>query len=151
MLQSRIQPLLRTWSTPKPMMMRAAAGQVCFIGTEGTMKENATVLKRELRQVRNQIATLEKATSTEPDYGLGEGDPAITRRQVDRALLERLRERAETLELAVSGIGKGTYGICELCGDLIHPDRLAVLPDTRLCVHCARVGQHPRFKEGEGL
>ncbi|MFL7792285.1 MAG: TraR/DksA C4-type zinc finger protein [Anaerolineae bacterium] len=33
---------------------------------------------------------------------------------------------------------KGTYGICERCGKPIHPDRLAVLPETRLCIECAR-------------
>jgi RNA polymerase-binding transcription factor DksA len=30
------------------------------------------------------------------------------------------------------------YGVCEECGKAIHPDRLAVLPDTRRCIRCAR-------------
>lgn len=104
------------------------------------MKNQTKILQRELDKVQNQIDILQRAVHVEPDYGLGEGDPAITRREVDRALLKRLSERAETLKRAISGIGRGTYGICRQCGDLIHPDRLAVLPDTRLCVHCAKTG-----------
>jgi RNA polymerase-binding transcription factor DksA len=30
------------------------------------------------------------------------------------------------------------YGVCEECGKTIHPDRLAVLPDTTRCIRCAR-------------
>jgi DnaK suppressor protein len=56
-------------------------------------------------------------------------------------LLEQLKKRAETLQQAISGDGDGTYGICEKCGKPIHPDRLAVLPDTRICIECARNAQ----------
>jgi RNA polymerase-binding transcription factor DksA len=105
------------------------------------MPEHTNILARELEQVERQIAALEKATEIKPDYGLGEGDPAITRWEMDRALLEQLRERAETLERAISGSSESAYGICELCGNPIHPDRLAVLPDTRICINCARLAQ----------
>jgi RNA polymerase-binding transcription factor DksA len=57
---------------------------------------------------------------------------------MDQALLEQLKERAETLKQAISEDGEGTYGICEKCGNPIHPDRLAVLPDTKICIKCAR-------------
>ena len=101
-------------------------------------KKHITILQRELDEIKSQIAALEKATASKPDYGLGEGDPAITRWEMDQALLEQLKERAETLQKAISGDGEGTYGICEKCGNPIHPDRLAVLPDTRICIECAR-------------
>ena len=102
------------------------------------MDDHRTILQHELDQVQKQIAGLEAATKTKPDYGLGEGDPAITRWEMDKVLLAQLREKAESLEKAISGSGQDKYGICERCGNEIHPDRLAVLPDTNLCVHCAR-------------
>jgi RNA polymerase-binding transcription factor DksA len=105
------------------------------------MKENITILQRELNSVQDQITALEKAMDTKFDYGLGEGDPSITHQEIDRALLEHLKERAETLRRAIAGIGQGTYGICAQCGNPIHADRLAVLPDTRICVHCAQANQ----------
>jgi RNA polymerase-binding transcription factor DksA len=102
------------------------------------MQDHKTILQRELDEVKSQIAALEQNTASKPDYGLGEGDPAITRWEMDRALLEQLRERMETLREVLSRAGDGGYGICAQCGNPIHPDRLAVLPDTRTCINCAR-------------
>lgn len=95
-------------------------------------------LKEELNRVESQINKLDAALDAEPDYGLGEGDPAVTQREVDRALLASLRERAETLRQAIAEMSDGTYGLCKRCGERIHPDRLAILPDTTLCVQCAQ-------------
>jgi DnaK suppressor protein len=105
------------------------------------MKDRTKILKRELKNAQSQLGTLERAVQIEPDFGLGEGDPAITSREVNRALLERLNDRVETLQRAISRVGKGSYGICLQCGNLIHLDRLAVLPDTRVCVRCAQTGE----------
>lgn len=102
------------------------------------MRDRATILQRELDQVRGQIATLQATLKEKPDYGLGQGAPAVTRWELDQALLERLKGRAASLERALSEMGEGTYGVCEQCGRPIHPDRLAVLPDTRVCIRCAR-------------
>lgn len=95
-------------------------------------------LQRELGELRHQIAALEKALSEKPDYGMGEGDPSITRWELDQAMLIELRRRAESLEQQLSRISEGTYGICARCGQPIDPARLAVLPDTNLCIDCAR-------------
>jgi RNA polymerase-binding transcription factor DksA len=105
------------------------------------MKDHKAILHNELKKVQAQITALEMATDAEPNYGLGEGDPGITRREVDRALLERLRERSETLKRAISQHDQGTYGVCAQCGNPIHPDRLAVLPDTKVCIRCAKISQ----------
>ncbi len=43
---------------------------------------------------------------------------------------ERVRE-------AIARIDKGEYGVCELCGEPIKPERLKVLPHTSMCVKCA--------------
>ena len=59
------------------------------------MVDREITLKTELEQVQAQIASLQNALDDKPDYGLGEGDPAITRRELDRALLEQLKEREQ--------------------------------------------------------
>ena len=102
------------------------------------MQDKRSVLQGELDEVQTQITELEKALEEKPDYGPGKGNPAATRREVDRALLERLRRRAESLEQALSRFHQGSYGICVQCGKPIHPKRLAVLPDTTSCVDCAQ-------------
>ena len=40
------------------------------------------------------------------------------------------------IDEALHAIRKGTYGICDTCGDLISKARLAVLPFARSCVTC---------------
>jgi RNA polymerase-binding transcription factor DksA len=95
-------------------------------------------LQRELGELRGQIAALEAALKEKPDYGMGRGDPSITRWELDQAMLGELKGRAEALERQLSRVNEGTYGICERCGNPIDPGRLAVLPDTTVCIECAR-------------
>jgi DnaK suppressor protein len=102
------------------------------------MQDEKRVLEAELASIEEQIAKLESALEVQPDYGLGEGDPAVTGWEVNRALLEGLQERKESIERALSRSNRGVYGMCSQCGRKIHPDRLAVLPDTRLCIQCAQ-------------
>ena len=108
---------------------------------ERTVKTGAADLQRELEEVRDQVVALERTLEEKPDYGLGRGAPAVTRWELDQALLERLKERAASLEQALSDVSEGTYGICQRCGGTIHPDRLAILPGTKICVNCARAGE----------
>jgi RNA polymerase-binding transcription factor DksA len=100
--------------------------------------DESTALHEQLERVRDQIAHLESALEQRPDYGLGEGDPAITDWQMNLALLRELRDRAFSLERALERTNEGSYGLCEQCGQPIHPDRLAVLPGARICICCAR-------------
>ena len=105
------------------------------------MQDKGQILEEEWFKIRDQIAKLEAALEETPDYGLGRGDPAITRWEMDRALLEQLRTRLQSMEQALSRSDQGTYGVCAQCEQEIHPDRLAVLPDTDLCIHCARASE----------
>ena len=102
------------------------------------MQKETGILQEELDKLRDQIAKLELALEEKPDYGLGQGDPATTRWEINLALLEQSRERAAELEQALSRADRGEYGICQECGDPIHPDRLAVLPGTEVCIRCAK-------------
>jgi RNA polymerase-binding transcription factor DksA len=96
------------------------------------------VLQKELASLREQVETLKAALAVKPEYGMGKGDPAITQWELDQAMLERLQGRVEELEQALEKLEDGTYGICERCGNPINPNRLAVLPDTKICVSCAQ-------------
>jgi RNA polymerase-binding transcription factor DksA len=101
------------------------------------MEQELKTIQVELAQTVEHITRLEEALEEKPDYGLGKGDPAIVRWELNQALLLQARERAANLERAVSRLEQGTYGICERCSGPIHPDRVAVLPDVRLCIRCA--------------
>jgi DnaK suppressor protein len=108
------------------------------------MQDNTAILQHELDELQAQINAMEKALEEKPDYGLGQGDPAVTRRELDQALLQRLKARTKDIKQALWQASQGRYGICERCGRPIHPDRLAVLPDTRICIQCAKAGERDR-------
>jgi len=105
------------------------------------MADRKAELVMELDALNEQIRALEEALEVQPDYGMGVGDPAVTQWELDQALLERLKIHADGLRDAIARYESGKYGICERCGKPIHPDRLAVLPDTTLCIDCAQKGR----------
>ena len=102
------------------------------------MHRQVRTIQNELARAREHISKLEESLAEKPDYGIGKGDPAIVRWELNHALLQQSRERAASLERALSRSNQGRYGVCEQCGNSIHPDRLAVLPDVQVCIHCAR-------------
>jgi RNA polymerase-binding transcription factor DksA len=53
------------------------------------------------------------------------------------ALLVAARQRLADLDDALARHAAGGYGVCEVCGRPIPPERLAVRPDARTCVACA--------------
>ena len=110
------------------------------MGNRDKVKTEIESIQDELNGVREHISRLEKALEEKPDYGLGRGDPGIVRSELNRALLQQKRERATSLEGALSRFEQGTYGVCEQCASPIHPDRMAILLDARVCVRCARSG-----------
>ena len=100
-------------------------------------------LEHEADELRRQIASLEMAQQRRLEYKPGEADPDIARRELDHALLERLTQHLAEVERALGQQGGVAYGICLGCGRSIHPDRLAALPGTELCIRCARRGTGP--------
>jgi RNA polymerase-binding transcription factor DksA len=102
------------------------------------MSKKVTTLQRELEDLKAQITALETSLAEKPDYGMGKGDPAITRWEMDQAMLKRLQERVASLKQSIARIQQGTYGTCEQCGGSINPERLAILPDTKICIRCAQ-------------
>lgn len=105
------------------------------------MNKQASDLRKRLADLEKQIGSLKEALEVRPEHGLGKGDPAVTQWELDQALLKQLESRVDRLRKALNRVEQGSYGVCEQCGKPIHPDRLAVLPDTKLCIECARKGE----------
>lgn len=47
------------------------------------------------------------------------------------------------LEAALARIDAGTWGRCERCGGAVGRDRLRALPETRVCLPCAKLPPGP--------
>lgn len=104
-------------------------------------------VEREREATRRRIAELERsfadiAASVDTSNVDDEHDPEGATLAFERAqvvsLLEEARARLAALDDAALRVAAGTYGVCEQCGAAIGAERLAVVPDTRRCVDCAR-------------
>jgi RNA polymerase-binding transcription factor DksA len=95
-------------------------------------------LERRLQETRDELAQSDEHLESRGDYGLGKGDPLIVRWELNLALREKIEHRVEQLEDALERLAKGDYGMCESCGRPIDPERMEVLPQTSLCIKCAR-------------
>ena len=52
------------------------------------------------------------------------------------AFEKRLRDQLAEVEHALAKFDQGTYGICDICGQLIDRARLEALPQANLCLSC---------------
>jgi DnaK suppressor protein len=107
----------------------------------GSPRDDAALranLQARLEAAQEELAELDERLQAKGDYGLGKGDPMIVRWELNLARRERLEARIEHLEDALGRLDEGTYGICESCGKPISVGRLEALPDTSLCIECAR-------------
>lgn len=99
------------------------------------------------------IAAIESTrTARSLDFADDEHDPdgslASLDQARDSALLERTEQTLADLAAAQRRLEDGSYGVCEVCGRAIAPERLLARPETRDCITCAerssRRGRHHR-------
>ena len=107
-------------------------------------EKDMTQLRGTLLKHRREV--FERLHQFESDWQvLGERDVELEEeaQKADMtSLYDRLDERAkdviETIDLALCRMAAGSYGICEECEEIITLKRLEAIPETRLCVGCAR-------------
>lgn len=73
---------------------------------------------------------------TQFDEESGEGDTINVERERDLALSASALQAVEDIDAALDRIKKGTYGICERCGNKIPVARLEAVPEAALCIEC---------------
>ena len=67
------------------------------------------------------------------------------------ALERRLKDQLAEVEHALDKFDKGTYGLCDNCGQSINPDRLEALPQASLCLNCkALLAKNAKGKSSPG-
>lgn len=107
------------------------------------------LIKQEEEHQRGLVRDLEEwglhATQTDAygdgsayDNHPGDGGSETFEREKDLGLKFEGVRRLEKLGYALKRLEQGTYGTCEVCGGAIDPERLEVMPDANLCIHCQR-------------
>ena len=85
-----------------------------------------------------------QTTASSPDerregspFGKREEEATETLELEKRLAMEnRIRQELAKVEHALEKIEKGTYGMCDNCGQPIPPERLEALPQANLCLNC---------------
>ena len=104
-------------------------------------------LRQRLEQVREQlIKSLEQLRADAHHHGeMSEGSPfgkkeeeATEAFELEKrlAIEKHLRNLFNEVECALDKFNKGTYGLCDVCGKPINPERLKILPQASLCLSC---------------
>lgn len=65
-------------------------------------------------------------------------------RERDLSLGNNIRDLIDKIDMALQKIERGTYGICERCGDPIPKERLQALPYSVLCLRCKQIEERQR-------
>jgi RNA polymerase-binding transcription factor DksA len=90
--------------------------------TEKTMKSNDPFADA------NRVN--ENSDEEDVDEQIGHFDTEVKVSFIDKQLVQ--------LRKALTRIKIGKYGICEKCGKMIDTDRLAIKPETTICIDCAK-------------
>jgi DnaK suppressor protein len=95
-------------------------------------------LEQALEETLAKIEQLNRKLADKADYGIGKGGSTIYEWEFNLALRQSLEAKAKSIRAALRKMQDGNYGICEMCGQEIDAERLAVLPHTTLCIKCAQ-------------
>ena len=90
----------------------------------------------EIARLRDELqAEIEPASATDDDSADVAAD--IYERGKIISLIQSMEAKLHAVEHAIVAASKGSYGVCEQCGQPIPPERLKIMPETTLCVRCA--------------
>ena len=69
------------------------------------------------------------------------GDPADQATAASEASIQMRLQQTDSrllraIDEALARVSRGTYGLCEVCGEPISDVRLTAVPWTRLCLNC---------------
>jgi len=98
---------------------------------EAVLQEQLAVL---LSHNDGTVDTLEEDTASHPDPT--DRAAAESHRGFDLRLRDRDRKLIGKIKDALERIDRGTFGICEDCGQPIEEKRLEVRPVTSQCIEC---------------
>jgi DnaK suppressor protein len=98
-------------------------------------------LLQEKAEILNRVKEARANLNSSEDKGGDEADQTV-RVLAEAELLtlhDRLRGQLLEIEMALSRIESGTYGICEETDEMIEPERLKAIPWTRLSIEGAEI------------
>lgn len=106
-------------------------------------EEISALLDERRRELEAELAGIEATAAAATAGGIGfgkrigEGTNIAVERISEVAVHDRLHAELATVQRAQEKLAEGTTGRCDVCGEVIPPERLEVLPWAVRCVSCA--------------
>lgn len=98
-------------------------------------------IEGEIARTQERIAEYEEMTQPiSPDSAIGRVSrmDAIVNNSVVEAALREAKQKLQSLEDMLGKVDKEGFGLCSKCGEPIPFRRLLLMPQSSLCVKCAR-------------
>ncbi len=104
--------------------------------------------RNDIREIDEQVRTFgaDHESAEGVDNHLGDDSDIVYEQERLLTVREELTNRRHRIELALKKMDKGTWGICENCGEPIAQERLDALPFVTLCITC----QEEQDRRGDG-
>lgn len=98
-------------------------------------------IEQKIKRMKVQILDLEEATKPiPPENSIGRISrmDAINNRSVNESALRQAKAKMEGLKTALDRIEDVDFGLCTRCKQEIPIGRLLLVPESSLCISCAR-------------
>lgn len=98
-------------------------------------------IKLKIKRLEEDVSILkEECKPVSPDNAIGRVSrmDAINNKSVSEAALRQTQEKLQRLKEAMSQVNNPDFFQCRECGSQIEPARILIMPESRLCVACAR-------------
>lgn len=93
-------------------------------------------------QLRERVGDLAKPPERGAELGfgkrIGDGTTEAVSRLTDVGVGHDLEVRELRVRRALVKLEEGSYGVCDACGEPIERPRLRAMPESVLCITCAR-------------
>ncbi len=114
-------------------------------------QESKRQLLAERERTQAELKRLRSYLEVEAERIINSGEDSVDaaadiyEREKTLAIIQTLQNKLQAIERALRAAEKGNYGICEICGQAIDPERLEVMPHTTTCIKCqAKLERRPR-------
>lgn len=114
------------------------------------LEQDRETLRAEIDDIANN--DVQAGAQYDPEqsgYGNHEAESGteIYEQERNLALERNLEQQLADVEHALDKFAQGTYGICDVCGREIAPERLRVMPQAALCIDDAAKQQAQRVPQ----
>ena len=101
------------------------------------LEDKARILNHTEKNKKEELTLSPEDLADEVDLASSELNQSVALRLRDR---ERLL--LQKIEIALSKIENGTFGVCDICEEPIEAKRLEARPVAELCIRCKEAQEH---------